>query len=38
MNIFFMKRVVVLRQILSPLQETEHRELEGFFDIEFDFM
>ena len=35
-SLFFIKEVVALSQILGHLQETEHPDLEGFFDTEVD--
>ena len=35
-SLFFIKEVVVLSQIFAHLQETEHPDLEGFFDAEID--
>ena len=35
-SLFFIKEVVVLSEIFTHLQETEHPYLEGFFDTEID--
>ena len=35
-SIFFIKEVVTLSYIYDPLYETEHPDIEGFFDNEVD--